>query len=270
MVSCNVPKRGWINGVGGCPNAGGICIGCTMPGFPDKFMPFMDEPPGAKMLTAAVLMYGRTVRSLRNFTRSALDQEPDWRRPTARRSASRKGRGRERVSDNHELEHPLARIGELIEGLEHLPDADARERARALVQAVLDIHRVGLSRVLEVAAARDGGDAVVDELAADQAVALLLSLHGLHPRGVETRVREAVEELRPQLLDVGVAVELARVTDDSAHVRVKAAGSVRTGGAAIRSLVEGAIGRAAPEIAEVEIDGLDPSPLVSISRLPQR
>src|SRR3546814_6013034 len=27
VVKCNVPKRGWINGVGGCPNVGGICIG---------------------------------------------------------------------------------------------------------------------------------------------------------------------------------------------------------------------------------------------------
>ena len=53
VVKCNVPKRGWINGVGGCPNVGGICIGCTMPGFPDKFMPFMDEPPGAKVSTMA-------------------------------------------------------------------------------------------------------------------------------------------------------------------------------------------------------------------------
>ena len=49
VVKCNVPKRGWINGVGGCPNVGGICIACTMPGFPDKFMPFMDEPPGARV-----------------------------------------------------------------------------------------------------------------------------------------------------------------------------------------------------------------------------
>ena len=49
VVKCNVPKRGWINGIGGCPNVGGICIGCTMPGFPDKFMPFMDEPPGGKI-----------------------------------------------------------------------------------------------------------------------------------------------------------------------------------------------------------------------------
>ena len=53
VVKCNVPKRGWINGVGGCPNVGGICIACTMPGFPDKFMPFMDEPPGSKVSTTA-------------------------------------------------------------------------------------------------------------------------------------------------------------------------------------------------------------------------
>jgi hydrogenase small subunit len=82
VALCNVPKRGWINGVGGCPNVGGICIGCTMPGFPDKFMPFMEEPPGARMSTAAVLMYGRTVRALRNFTKASLDKEPEWRRPT--------------------------------------------------------------------------------------------------------------------------------------------------------------------------------------------
>ena len=49
VVKCNVPKRGWMGGIGGCPNVGGICIGCTMPGFPDKFMPFMDEPPGGKL-----------------------------------------------------------------------------------------------------------------------------------------------------------------------------------------------------------------------------
>jgi hydrogenase small subunit len=49
VVNCNVPKRGWMHGIGGCPNVGGVCIGCTMPGFPDKFMPFMDQPPGAAL-----------------------------------------------------------------------------------------------------------------------------------------------------------------------------------------------------------------------------
>ena len=35
VVQCNVPNRGWMAGLGGCPNVGGVCIGCTMPGFPD-------------------------------------------------------------------------------------------------------------------------------------------------------------------------------------------------------------------------------------------
>lgn len=79
VVQCNVGKRGWINGIGGCPNVGGICIGCTMPGFPDKFMPFMDQPPGALLSSHAVQTYGRAVRALRRFTQGSLNKEPRWR-----------------------------------------------------------------------------------------------------------------------------------------------------------------------------------------------
>lgn len=79
VVNCNVPKRGWTNGVGGCPNVGGICIGCTMPGFPDKFMPFMDEPPGAKLSTTAVQIWGKAIVALRKLTQDTLNKEPKWR-----------------------------------------------------------------------------------------------------------------------------------------------------------------------------------------------
>ncbi len=81
VVKCNVPKRGWMNGIGGCPNVGGICIGCTMPGFPDKFMPFMDEPPGGKLSTTVVQAWGSTLRKLRSVTTHTVDQEPKWRKP---------------------------------------------------------------------------------------------------------------------------------------------------------------------------------------------
>ena len=66
VVRCNVAKRGWINGVGGCPNVGGICIGCTMPGFPDKFMPFMEAPAAGAVPSGAG--YAPVVRTLRGFT----------------------------------------------------------------------------------------------------------------------------------------------------------------------------------------------------------
>jgi hydrogenase small subunit len=68
-----------MNGIGGCPNVGGICIGCTMPGFPDKFMPFMDEPPGARVSSTASGVYGAAVRRLRGFTMKTVDKEPRWR-----------------------------------------------------------------------------------------------------------------------------------------------------------------------------------------------
>jgi hydrogenase small subunit len=80
VVQCNVPRRGWVNGVGGCANVGGVCIGCTMPGFPDKFMPFLDMPPGAHLSTTAVVLYGRSIRALRRFTQASLNREPEWRR----------------------------------------------------------------------------------------------------------------------------------------------------------------------------------------------
>ena len=67
-MKCNVPKRGWINGVGGCPNVGGICIGCTMPGFPDKFMPFMEPQalaPRETRLSGSVVRVLRSIRTTR-------------------------------------------------------------------------------------------------------------------------------------------------------------------------------------------------------------
>jgi hydrogenase small subunit len=79
VVNCDVPKRGWMHGIGGCPNVGGICIGCTMPGFPDKFMPFMDAPPGGTLTSALNKPYGVFTRSIRAITNANLNKEPKWR-----------------------------------------------------------------------------------------------------------------------------------------------------------------------------------------------
>ena len=83
VVRCNVPVRGWVNGVGGCPNVGGICMACTMPGFPDKFMPFMEPTAGAKLYArTATFAHGRLVKHLRERRmRRNFDVEPQWRRP---------------------------------------------------------------------------------------------------------------------------------------------------------------------------------------------
>src|SRR5262249_14801324 len=81
VVKCNVPKRGWMDGIGGCPNVGGICIGCTMPGFPGKFMPFLGEPPRSRPCTAPNPLQGAPMARLREITLHTVDREPRWRRP---------------------------------------------------------------------------------------------------------------------------------------------------------------------------------------------
>jgi len=81
VVNCNVPKRGWMNGIGGCPNVGGICMACTMPGFPDKYMPFMDEDSNAKISSnVAKFTYGPLLRMGRRWSiKNKYDKEPEWR-----------------------------------------------------------------------------------------------------------------------------------------------------------------------------------------------
>jgi hydrogenase small subunit len=83
VARCNVPIRGWVNGVGGCPNVGGICIGCTMPGFPDKFMPFMTPDPwGNTAANFQRFTYGPAFRYLRKRNlKNHFEREPAWRGP---------------------------------------------------------------------------------------------------------------------------------------------------------------------------------------------
>jgi hydrogenase small subunit len=78
VVNCNITSRGAINHVGGCMNAGGACIGCTMPGFPDKFTPFYKKPPGSMASTTVSRMVGSMIRPLRQFSNNNLNREPRW------------------------------------------------------------------------------------------------------------------------------------------------------------------------------------------------
>jgi hydrogenase small subunit len=82
VVKCNVPIRGWSGGVGGCPNVGGICMACTMPGFPDKYMPFVEPAPAARLYArTARIVHGPVVKYLRDRRiRRTFDVEPRWRR----------------------------------------------------------------------------------------------------------------------------------------------------------------------------------------------
>jgi hydrogenase small subunit len=78
VVQCNITERGAINHMGGCMVAGGPCIGCTMPGFPDKMAPFYKAPPGSAVSGGFSTAYGAAIRRLRRMTMREDNFEPLW------------------------------------------------------------------------------------------------------------------------------------------------------------------------------------------------
>ena len=89
VVQCNIAERGVIDGQGGCMAMGGICIGCTMPGFPDRFSPFSEPASGRpdaeaaiKPLSGGFLRRMRLIRARHRPEREEPAPElplPEWR-----------------------------------------------------------------------------------------------------------------------------------------------------------------------------------------------
>ena len=78
VVQCNIVSRGAIGSAGGCMNTGGICIGCTMPGFPDAFAPFYKAPPGKTLSATASRMVGSFIGPLRRITQRGDNFTGRW------------------------------------------------------------------------------------------------------------------------------------------------------------------------------------------------
>jgi hydrogenase small subunit len=78
VVQCNIAERGMIDGHGGCMNMGGICIGCTMPGFPDKFSPIYEVPPGSLLSTNTSRVVGGFIRRMRHLSQTGKMRSPRW------------------------------------------------------------------------------------------------------------------------------------------------------------------------------------------------
>ncbi len=128
----------------------------------------------------------------------------------------------------------------------------ARERAEQLVREVTDLYGAALERM--TAAAGAAQPELVQTFAADDLVAGLLLVHGLHPHSTERRVRDALDKVRPYLGSHGGDVSLLAVTGDVA--RLQLLGSCKTcpsSAVTLELAVEDAVRGAAPEISVIEV-----------------
>jgi Fe-S cluster biogenesis protein NfuA len=147
----------------------------------------------------------------------------------------------------------IGRVENLLEQIEEDP------RAAAAVEAVVALYGEALARLLA------GADPAEDEL-----VSHLLLVHDLHPVDLETRVRQALEGVRPYLGSHGGDVELLGVEDGVARLRL--AGTCNgcpSSTVTLRNAIEEALFKAAPDLERIDAEGVaEPQPvLVQIGSL---
>jgi hypothetical protein len=167
------------------------------------------------------------------------------------------------AGDSSALEGSLLRVEALIAALDRMPDPAAREPARDLLDLVLELHTLGLARIIAMVAEAPGGVALLDRMAEDPQIRAILLLHGLHPQEAETRIRAALDRLRPDWALRGIGVRLRQVTGGIARVLATASGNGPVDRAALRSEIEAAIVEAAPDLDDIVIAGLDEPPFIA-------
>jgi Fe-S cluster biogenesis protein NfuA/nitrite reductase/ring-hydroxylating ferredoxin subunit len=154
--------------------------------------------------------------------------------------------------DDTDVGDRVARVEALLEQIESLPDRVAREAAMEMVQALLDLYGEGLARTIEPLDAETRRAVADDEL-----VAHLLLLHDLHPVPVEARVHEALQEVRPYLDSHGGGVELVGVEDGVVRLRMfGSCDGCPSSAMTLKLAIEDAIHKAAPDVVEVEAEGV--------------
>jgi Fe-S cluster biogenesis protein NfuA/nitrite reductase/ring-hydroxylating ferredoxin subunit len=144
------------------------------------------------------------------------------------------------------------RVQELTQQLEQIGDPFARAAADDLATAIIQMYGEGLERIFAAVP-----EEIRDELAADGVVASLMLIHGLYPVALETRVREALDIVRPYLESHGGDIELLEITADGV-ARLRLRGSCdgcAASAATLEAAVERALQESAPDLAGIDVEG---------------
>ena len=159
------------------------------------------------------------------------------------------------MDSEKEFQEKMRQLGTLVGELDHVPGGGSKVAARELVQLLMEVHRTGLERIMELVYQSGGeGGAIIDSFGHDPIVRNLLLLYSLHPDDLETRVVRALDSVRARLRKFDSRVELVSLHEGAVQVRLHTSGHVR--GSTIkdlRSIVEGGIYDLAPDLTSLTI-----------------
>ena len=149
----------------------------------------------------------------------------------------------------------VQKLEALLREIEETADPVTRSRTVEVVQTLMEFHGAGLKSILDhLAQAGEAGTAIVNKMAADDLVSSLLLLYNLHPSDIDTRVKHAIDRLRPTLAKHHFEIELISVSDGIVRVRLETSGhACQSTAANMKRTVEEAIYDRAPDVVAIEV-----------------
>ena len=147
------------------------------------------------------------------------------------------------------------RLQELVEKAEQLPNGSARALVLECLQSLLAFYGDGLAHILQAVKESSSGNALLEKFAGDPLISGLLLIHSLHPVDLETRLRAALDKLRPYLQSHGGNVELLSLQNDFARLRLQ--GTCKTcpsSAVTLELAVRGALEEACPDLLGFAVD----------------
>lgn len=167
------------------------------------------------------------------------------------------------TTQQQEFQQRIGKIEELVHQIEHIADPTLKAAATELVQTLLELHGAGLERMLEITHQTGAaGQSIIDTMGQDDLVSSLLILHGLHPLDLETRVRQALDKVRPYLGSHGGNVELLDVSAEG-QVSLRLEGSCHgcpSSQVTLKYAIEEEIYKAAPDVTAIQVEGAVANP----------
>jgi len=162
-----------------------------------------------------------------------------------------------------EARQPDLDVEALLAVLEEFPDPRIREAALDLLEAVMGLHRTGLFRILEIMKNHPAAEELLRRVREDPVVAPLLVSHNLLDAGadLETRVRAALDKVRPYMHGHGGDVELVDVR--AGRVSLRLAGACHGCGFSENTLrlgIEQILRKEVPEVEEIVVSGTFATP----------
>jgi Fe-S cluster biogenesis protein NfuA/nitrite reductase/ring-hydroxylating ferredoxin subunit len=150
----------------------------------------------------------------------------------------------------------LERVEQLTAAIEASADPFLRGTVDELVSTIMALYGEGLTRIFTELAER-GEEELLLRLAGDGVIGSLLLIHDLYPIPLEARVEEALASVRPYMESHGGDVELLRLEEGVAHLKlIGHCDGCPASAATLELAIKEALEEAAPDLLGLEVEGV--------------